>query len=199
MRTLLTTLAFTLAFSASAAYAQNKIIVIDETGKVSEIDIGPSPMAPAPKAPEKQAAPEAAPVPAATPEPAPVAKPTKKPAPKKEVVKKEAPAAKKADAAPKKKSTKKVDQKKQAAPATAKPVKQRPPREEYVSPRPQRMGPSMTPEDAIRIALDVAPPARSVTASPVNYKGLHAYEVVFRTENGDQFVYVDRDSGKVVK
>lgn len=196
MRTFLT-FTFLIAFAASA-HAQNKIIVIDEQGGVSEIDIGPSPVAPAPK--EKSATPplpEAqAPVVAADPAPeparAPAVKPAKKPAPQKQAVKKETV---KKSAAPKKKKAVPSGEPAQAsreAPASA-------PEPEYVSPRAQRRGPYMTPEDAIRIALDVAPPAISVTASPVNYKGLHAYEVVFKTEGGDQHVYVDRETGKLVK
>lgn len=63
----------------------------------------------------------------------------------------------------------------------------------------QTLGPNMTADDAIRIALDVAPPSRSVHAVPANYKGLHVYQVLFATEEGEQSVFVDRETGRIVK
>lgn len=207
MRTFLT-LAFFIAFS-TAALAQDRIIVINPDGTVTEMERGASPVkpketSPAPSRPAKA-------------EPAPAAKPAKKPAAQKQAAPAEAPAkTKSADTAapskdkapvkkpvaPKNKKPETSGKKKQAAPrATPQPA----PDAAVISPRPSaaptqvRLGPSMTPEDAIRIALDVAPPAISVNASPVNYKGLHAYEVVFKTEDGDRLVYVDRDTGRLVK
>jgi hypothetical protein len=105
--------------------------------------------------------------------------PPKKPAPPKP--KKSQPADKKADKAAPKTQAAPVD----PASAAAHPS--------------QRLGPHMTPDDAIRIALDAAPPSRSVEAYPVNYHGIHAYQVVFKTEDGDRSIFVDRETGKIVK
>lgn len=204
MRILLT-LAFLIAFSASAH--ADTITVVNEDGTVSSIDIGPSPLEPkgepsAPPPVELRVVPEhksvapSAPA-AADPATAPVAKsvkkPAKKPAPPKQATKKET----KKSAAQKKKKTqatsKQKSKKKQAAPAAPVPALDR------TSSRPARLGEQMTPDDAIRIALDAAPPARSVNAYPVNHNGIHAYQVVFDTEDGKRSVFVDRETGRIVK
>jgi len=206
MRILLA-LAFLLAFLAPA-HAQDTITVINEDGTKTSIDIGPSPLgSSAPPPVELRIEPKAksaAPALSVAVDPAPVAKPAKKaaaPEKKKAPVKKET-ASKKKKAQPEKKAKQKPapkSKKKQAAPAAPVPAPattlKRPP----ATSAPQRLGEQMTPDDAIRIALDAAPPARSVNAHPVNYKGLHAYQVVFATEDGNRSVFVDRETGKIVK
>ncbi len=210
MRILLAFL-FLIAFSTSAF--ADKIIVKNDDGTTTSIDIGPSPLAPSvePKAepakPQEKSVAPPRPV-AADPAPATPVKPAKKPAAPKQDVKKETPVMKtpvKKPATPKKEKAPapapQKPQKKKAAPVApaAKPAP------DHAAPTPsaalpsQRLGPHMTPDDAIRIALDVAPPSRSVTASAVNYKGLHAYQVVFVTEDGERSVFVDRETGKIVK
>ncbi len=204
MRILLA-LAFLLAFSTSAYAQGNTITVVGDDGTVTSIDIGPSPL-------EPQGAPENKSVRISPPvvvEPAPVVEPAKEPAKKpaapKQATKKEvkkSPAkkeVKKAAAPKKKKASQKPKQKakkKQAAPAAA--PEKTPPRP-TAAPLQHGLGAQMTPDDAIRIALDAAPPARSVNAYPVNYKGLHAYQVVFDTEDGKRSVFIDRETGKLVK
>lgn len=204
MRTLLT-LAFLLAFSAPAYAQNNTITVINEDGTKSSIDIGPTPAAPPVEPPRKPAAPARSVTPDPAPQATPARKPAKKPATtqqaKKETPVKKAPAKK--SAAPKKKKAKtttgiQTGKKREISAVPLVAQLHSSPRTS-TAPRPQRLGPAMTPDDAIRIALDAAPPARSVHAIPVNYKGLHAYQVVFRTEEGDRSVFVDRESGRVVK
>lgn len=204
MRILLTA-AILIAFSSAAFAESGKIVVKNEDGTVSSIDIGPAPAEPeAPPPPsilrKHQSAAPPAPV-AAKPDPVPApvasapapaaAKPAKKPAPPKQAAA--------TTPAPKKKPTPPPAKQKQAAPAKPVPA----PAPDIVptaaAPMQPRLGPNMTPEDAIRIALDAAPPARSVDAYPVNYKGLHAYQIVFDTEDGDRSLFVDRESGKLVK
>jgi hypothetical protein len=68
---------------------------------------------------------------------------------------------------------------------------------EYTPP-PRPRGP-ITPEDAKRIALDVAPPALAVDVFPANYKGIKVFQVVFKTEDGDRFVLVDRATGEIIR
>jgi len=206
MRILLISIFF-IAFSIPAFAEGNKITVVGEDGTVTSIDIGPSPLEPSAEPADKPVNLRRAP-PAA--DPAPVEKPAKKAASKKPDAKKESKketpvkkeAKKKKAATPAKKDAKKdtkktakknKSQKKQAATASPAPLPDRTPS------RPVRLGPNMTPDDAIRIALDVAPPARSVNAIPVNYKGLHAYQVVFSTEDGNRSIFIDRETGKIVK
>lgn len=215
-------MAFLLAFSASAYAQGNTITVVGDDGTKTSIEIAPSPLAPpvAPKIDLRKnsvAPPQAAPAdPAPTPAPKAAAKPVKKPAPQKQAAPKETPAKKapvKKEVAPKKKKTAKAPEKK--SPQKAQPSKATSPAQaspQPVQPNPNeggpvsrsfseggRLGPHMTPDDAIRIALDVAPPARSVHAFAVNYKGLHCYQVIFATEDGDRSVFVDRETGKVVQ
>ncbi len=54
-------------------------------------------------------------------------------------------------------------------------------------------------EDARRIALSVAPPSRGVNVYPADYNGLKVFQVVFKTEDGEQYVLVDRQSGEIVR
>jgi len=208
MRIVLAALAVLVVLAAPARAEGNKIIVIGEDGSVSELDLGaPAKPSPAPATPPpvqlrtKPAPPPVAAKPAtakpvaakpAAPAPEKLAKPAKKPAPPAPAKKAGAPAKKKSQkkqAAPANVDQQKVDQHSPAADSAPAPVPARGP----------RLGPAMTPDDAIRIALDHAPPARSVNAYPVNYNGIHAYQVVFATEDGDRSVFVDRESGKIVE
>lgn len=211
MRILLA-LTILIAFSASAYAESNTITVVNEDGTKTSIDIGPSPVAP-PVESVVKSAPPARMVDADTPAPVkpakkPAAKPAKKPAPQKQAVKKapEKKASVKKEAAVKKKKTakpadKKAAQKAQKKQTPAKPVAatDKAPKAPSAAPSQQRLGPHMTPDDAIRIALDAAPPARSVHAYAVNYKGLHAYQVIFATEEGDRSVFVDRETAKIIR
>lgn len=56
----------------------------------------------------------------------------------------------------------------------------------------------VTSADARRIALAIAPPSRSVNVYPADYQGLKVYQVVFKTEHGEQYVLVDRQNGEIV-
>lgn len=64
---------------------------------------------------------------------------------------------------------------------------------------PESVAGELTGADAIRIALGVAPPARNVNAFPADYEGRKVFQVVFRTEDGEHHVLVDRQSGEIVK
>ena len=207
MRIILT-LAFLLAFTGSAFAEGSKITVVNPDGTKTSIDIGPSPAESAvdtehititpPRKVDADTASLAKPAKDAAVKSG--IKPAKKPAPEKQVAKK---ASVKKDAAPKKKKTASKTQKtakrknavKNPAPKATAPEA---PRATAAQSAPH-LGPNMTSDDAIRIALDVAPPARSVHAIPVNYKGLHAYQVVFATEDGDRSVFVDRETGRTFK
>jgi len=208
-------LAFIIITFSTSAYAET-ITVIHDDGTKTSIEIGPTPsVEPVPQSSAPPRTVTADPVPAAKPVKAPAksaeTKPVKKPAPpkqaakktpvKKEAVKKQSASAKKKTAkAVEKKAQPKADQpktaKKKAAP-TAPVAAAKAPEPRPVTASAQRLGEQMTSDDAIRIALDVAPPARSVHAVPVNYKGLHAYQVIFATEDGDRSVFVDRETGKI--
>jgi hypothetical protein len=196
-------------FSTSALAQDNKIVVINEDGTSASVEITP------PSILRRGA------VPAPRPMPTPASQPEEKPAkaqPKAELknleknsdetVKKVEPAKK--PAVPQKKAVTKTSEKKPVKKPAKTPAKSTKPVAEKIPAAPKapvasaplvptRLGPAMTSEDAIRIAIDAAPPAKSVFASPVNFKGLHAYEVVFKTDEGDQFIYVDRETGRIVK
>lgn len=201
-------------FSTSAFAQGNTITVVNPDGTKTSIDIGETPAETAP--------PVATPPRIVTVDPAPAPKPVKKSEPKpvkkqavkKQATKKTSPAKKQsAKTAPVKKDT--ASKKKKAVPAKKsaqkKSVKpQKTPVEPAMSSVPatphtaaaqpaQRLGEQMTSDDAIRIALDVAPPARAVHAVPVNYKGYHAYQVIFATEDGERSVFVDRETAKIVR
>lgn len=62
----------------------------------------------------------------------------------------------------------------------------------------RRRGP-LTPDDAKRIALDVGPPASGIDVYPADYNGRKVFQVVFRTEEGERYVLVDRKTGDIVK
>lgn len=68
-----------------------------------------------------------------------------------------------------------------------------------VQPRPIRVRGELTAEDAKRIAFDVGPPASAVDAYPADYNGRKVFQVIFRTEDGERYVLVDRKTGEIVK
>lgn len=83
-------------------------------------------------------------------------------------------------------------------------VKEQPPVRESMGrvdpkykPEPRKPGP-VTADEAKRIALDVAPPALSVDVYPANYKGIKVFQVIFKTEEGERFVLVDRQTGAII-
>ena len=57
----------------------------------------------------------------------------------------------------------------------------------------------ITPDEAKRIAIDEAPPAISVDVYPADYNGRKVFQVIFKTENGDRYVLVDRQTGEIVR
>ncbi len=194
---ILVILALLIVFPAVAyAQAEGQVIVIDENGVVSIIDKAdrPAKSKEEPKAKSENKS-VSAPPPVTT-------KSVKKPEQKRAAPKQEAKKAptKKASVketkkeTPKKKPSPKAEKKKSVP---AKPVVQPPP--PSAAPVQQRLGEKMTPEDAILIAVDAAPPSRSVNAYPVNYKGLHAYQVIFKSDEGDRSIFIDRETGRIVK
>lgn len=197
--TFILSLAILIALPHVAFAAGNTITVKNPDGTTTSIDIGPQMELPTHKdaaKPVKKPEVKAATKPAQKS----AAKPVKKPAAKETAVKKEAAkkAVSKKDSAPKnKKSAKQKTAKKQTSKQAA--AKAPVAAQAQAPSRPQRLGPAMTSDDAIRIALDAAPPARSVHAFPVNYKGLHAYQVVFATEDGERSLFVNRETGKLVR
>lgn len=64
--------------------------------------------------------------------------------------------------------------------------------------KPRQPGP-VTRDEALRVALDVAPPSRSTEVYPADFNGLKVFQVVFKTEDGDQYILVDRQTGAIVK
>lgn len=105
--------------------------------------------------------------------PAPEVKPTKKPV-KKDTVKKRVPKATAVTPAP------------APQPGIARDVPDVP------------VGP-ITMDDAKRIALQIGPPARSVNVYPADYLGQKVFQVIFKTEDGEEFVLIDRVTGEIVK
>jgi hypothetical protein len=60
-------------------------------------------------------------------------------------------------------------------------------------------GAEITKELALQIAMQDAPPARSVNVVPRTYQGQQVFVVQFRTEDGLQEVLVDRTHGNIIK
>lgn len=192
-----------LVLAGSSAQAQDGVIrVIQPDGTVQEAQI------PARKAPvEPQTAPVAAPAPAPVIEPAPMPPQAVSPAdlavsaPKKV----EAPAEKPVEKSAKKaKPVKAVKPKKDPKPPEAsKPI-----------PAPDALGKVMTPPrpvpqiapgayitkaQALEIALDYAPPAKSYDVLPRTYKdGRFIYVVQFATEDGPRDILIDAKDGAVI-
>lgn len=67
------------------------------------------------------------------------------------------------------------------------------------APTQHRVRGPLTADDAKRIALDVGPPAFGVDAYPADYNGRKVFQVIFRTEDGERYVLVDRNSGEIVR
>ena len=57
---------------------------------------------------------------------------------------------------------------------------------------------ALTRDDALRIAIDVAPPSRGTRVMEGVFQDRPVYEVIFRTEDGEQSVFVDRETGDIV-
>lgn len=215
MRSLL--LFTTIIAMSSPAWAQSTITVVGDDGKTTTVEIEP-PMMPAPSAAAPASPKVTQDAPPEKPQSAPAVRPSKKPAAPAQAAQAKTPPKKPAAPAPKaaKKTPSKTDktksahkappqkpaqktaQKKQPVPESA-PKSASAPSPAADAPRLQRLGEAMSPDDAIRIALDAAPPSRSVHATPVNHNGLHTYQVVFKTEDGDRSIFVDRETGKIVK
>ena len=53
-------------------------------------------------------------------------------------------------------------------------------------------------EQAIALALEHAPPARTIRAWPRVYNDRPVYEVIFKTEQGDHVIYIDQADGHVI-
>lgn len=64
---------------------------------------------------------------------------------------------------------------------------------------PSRPRGPLTADEALRIALDVAPPARGYEIFRRDYNGRPAYMVTFKTENGPHDVLIDSRTGDVLK
>lgn len=62
---------------------------------------------------------------------------------------------------------------------------------------PRQPGP-VSSDEALRVALDVAPPSRGTQVYPADFNGLKVYQVVFKTEDGEQYVLVDRQTGEII-
>ena len=59
-------------------------------------------------------------------------------------------------------------------------------------------GTMLAPEEARRIALSIAPPARSMQVFEWDHSGRPVYNVVFKTEDGEKSVLVDKFTGDIV-
>lgn len=182
MRKLVLTCA-ALCLSTPALAQDNVIRIINEDGSVQEIELfQPAP----PSAP--QPSPQTVPVP---PEDALVAPELQQlpPAAPQE------PATALAPAAPEAEEPKaKPKPKKRAKPGPKPTIGHRKTKARLVIPE----GTSITRELAIAIALEHAPPARTMLAYPRIYKDTPVFEVVFKTEEGDHVILVERETGKIL-
>lgn len=57
----------------------------------------------------------------------------------------------------------------------------------------------ITRDAALRIALDVAPPARRFNVVPVTYKDKPAYQVTFVTDDGTKEIMIDAQTGDIMR
>jgi hypothetical protein len=64
---------------------------------------------------------------------------------------------------------------------------------------PERAPHPVGPDEAKRIALDVAPPALSVDVFPADYSGTKVWQVIFKTEDGERYVLVERATGEIIR
>lgn len=189
-----------LVSAGSTLARAEQVIVINPDGSVTISD--PSGNVPEQKLEKrKPAAPEAprAPLPVPIKQPGepvvektpvptakPVAKPSAKtvvavppPSPEKPVKKERAPSDVKPDPGiPAEQSIGRVDPSRKPEPRSARPV---------------------GPEEAKRIALDVAPPALAVDVYPADYSGTKVWQVIFKTEEGERYVLVERATGAIIR
>lgn len=71
-----------------------------------------------------------------------------------------------------------------------------PVQERDIAPAPS--GP-VTADDARRIAIRVGPAASRVDVYPADFNGLKVFQVIFKTETGEEYILVDRATGEIVR
>lgn len=92
-------------------------------------------------------------------------------------------------------ATKKKQEKTVSSPAALPPTPYAPPAaEEY-----RQDDGFISSDEARRIALAVAPPSRRVDVYPADFNGQKVFQVVFKTDSGDQAILVDRQTGDIVE
>jgi uncharacterized membrane protein YkoI len=220
-------MAIILSMSATTSMAAEQgVIVINPDGSVTDSD---NPLARHdaaraavikaekinPPEPEQESAPKP------LPEPEPVKKPVPAKAPVKAPVEKAEPAPVSVEAEPKPakpsalKKVVKTKKKDAVAPATEKSEAAKPPKikwnkppkknpksvaiEKAPDPAPARSTAPITRDQALRAAIQVAPPFMRSTVMRGNYKGKPVYEVTLQTEDGEDTVLVDAMTGEVIK
>ena len=174
-----------LIFLPAAAYAQGAITIIHEDGSKDVVDLS--------KKAVDEPPPAEAPPPAAVPSipPAPSAKPAETlefddPPVAEKAVKTKKPKPQKPAAKPRPKPAPPVEEVKPVPPPM--PVQRAAP-----------MGKGLSKKQAIRIALDYAPPSSDVAVLPTSADdGNPALAVRFKTENGYTDVILDNETGKVL-
>lgn len=172
-----------------------------------------------PPEPEQESAPKPLPEPEPVKKPAPIKEQAK--APVKASVEKAEPAPEAVEAEPRPakpsapKKVVKTKKKDAVAPVTEKTEAAKPPKikwnkppkknpksvaiEKAPDPVPARSTAPITREQALRAAIQVAPPFRRSTVMRGNYKGKPVYEVTLQTEDGEDTVLVDAMTGEVIK
>lgn len=181
------------AVPALAESGDNMIRIINKDGSVTEFEIPAEKRLPPPAQPETAPAPATSPAPEAPSLAPQTALPeAAAPAPSPEPV-----LAPESTAPPKAKI---VKVKKKAKPRVFVPTPRHKPLATLALPPaspPQAPG-EITREQAITIALEVAPPARSMDVERRSYEDRIVYVVAFRTDDGVQDVLVDAKSGDIV-
>lgn len=115
-----------------------------------------------------------------------------------EVEKKVAPVPKKAEISkPAKKPAPKIVEAVPDAPPEPRPAEPRPaPVTQHSAPDPS--GP-VTPDDARRIAIKIGPAASRVDVYPADFNGLKVFQVIFKTEHGEEYILVERATGEIIR
>ncbi len=170
-------LPFALLLFVSPVFAQETITIIQEDGSVDVIDMGGGVPAPEPV----ETAPPPEPEQETTPAPEPAAKAAVKAKKDPKAVPKPTP-----KSAPK--SAPKPGVKKTVVKPVPKPLFQTIPE-----------GAEITRERALYIALEAAPPAFRSEVFESRFEGAPAFSVLFKTEDGDYEVTVDRVKGHILQ
>lgn len=165
-----------LAVPVLAQEGGDAIIIINKDGTVTEFSI-PGMETPVPEDDRQETSSEDSPPTVDT--------ASERPAPPKPSVKKEAPSPKRT---PPKPPSVKGPTKEESIGRVVKPA-----------PAPVQEGAKIDKDAALRIALEIAPPARRFLVSRRTYQDRPVFQVTFFTENGPHDILIDSETGEILK